>query len=176
MKRPYIQSSLVSFFLFQNLCTDSDTTRGLLSDLFVGQLSVLARKFLTLEQSAAAAEDTAFIDLTSGDGEWFLLDDIHMQIGLVVQVLDTMDFLGVLPSNLVAAQCLFKLNGVTKQLHHFNSSFFGIILQEGLKSFQREDPTGEWGGGVFFEERCPGTSVEQAGSVEMNVTDEFGKQ
>ena len=93
--------------------------------------------------SAAAASAETGLEQTSSDGEWFLLDDIHMQIGQVSQLLDTMDLLGILPAEMSGVQCLYKLQAVVAQLHNFNNSFFVIVMPEGIKSFQKEDQSGE---------------------------------
>lgn len=127
-----------------------------MSDLFVGSVIMqTTRKLLTLETSAkdAVAAGGSILDLTSSEGQWFLADEIHMQVGLTAQVLDAMDFLGLAPptggagtddSPLAAAgRAVYKLQAVIKQLQHFNSSFFGIVLPEGIKAFQNEDPTGK---------------------------------
>ncbi len=55
--------------------------KQLLGDLFVGRiLSQICQNFVVLETTARDAEAESFLDLTSGDGEWFLADDIHMQV------------------------------------------------------------------------------------------------
>ncbi len=67
---------------------------------------------------------------------------LSSQIGLITQILDAMDILGLYPHGSVSGNVLHKLHAVIKQLQHFNTSFFGIVLPEGLKSFQNEDPSG----------------------------------
>lgn len=55
--------------------------------------------------------------------------------------MDLLDFYGLLDHQDPRVECIQKLGGVVKSLQHFNSSYFGIVLQEGLKSFTREDPS-----------------------------------
>ena len=86
-----------------------------------------------------------FVDQTNND--WFLFDEILMEIGLASQFLDILDFLGVFTkssgndsmSNLL--KCHHHSHNAIKQLQNLNSSFFVVILQEGLKCFLREDPS-----------------------------------
>ena len=128
-------------------------------------MTQVCQKLLSLETLARQAEYGTFLDVTSGDGEWFLADEIHMQvcrshelivslpvvsyttrssfqIGLMAQILHTMDILGLYPQDSLSGKSLHKLHAVIKQLQTFNTSFFGIVLPEGLKSFQSEDPAG----------------------------------
>lgn len=86
--------------------------------------------------------------LASQNGEWFLLDELFMQMGLMNNLVDVGDCLGLfsdVDSDFHRAQNLIqKLHkNVVDQFQHFNSNFFGIILQEGMKCFQREDPFGK---------------------------------
>ncbi len=68
---------------------------------------------------------------------------VFLQVGQISQIFDAMDFLGLYPNDIPSGKVLYKLQGAFKQLQHFNTSFFGIVLPEGLKSFQSEDPSGK---------------------------------
>lgn len=126
--------------LQQSLQNESESLKLLFQDLLIPNMAGLAKKCFALETMASEASEN-IVDLTSSDGEWFLLDEIQMQVGIAIQTLDLMDFYGLLGQNDTRVECIQKLGGVVKALQHFNSSYFGIVLQEGLKSFTREEPT-----------------------------------
>ncbi len=83
-----------------------------------------------------------------------MLSILFLQVGQISQIFDAMDFLGLYPNDIPSGKVLYKLQGVFKQLQHFNTSFFGIVLPEGLKSFQSEDPSGKDSLHVFAFHEC----------------------
>ncbi len=129
--------------LQQCVAQQPEAVRTHVADLLVaGALGQLTTRLTQLEASAAQAGEN-LVTYCSGT-EWFLIDDVHMHLGEVVHVLDALDFLGLSTTDFnEEVQVLRKLLEVVKQLQHFNASFFGIILQEGIKLFQREDTTGK---------------------------------
>ena len=70
-------------------------------------------------------------------------DEILMHIGYSSQFLDTLDFVGVFSdmSKRDSLKCFHQLQNAIRQLQNLSSSFFAVILQEGLKCFLREDPS-----------------------------------
>ena len=84
----------------------------------------------------------------------FAFNCFFFQVGQISQIFDAMDFLGLYPNDIPSGKVLYKLQGAFKQLQHFNTSFFGIVLPEGLKSFQSEDPSGKDSLHVFVFHQC----------------------
>ena len=65
--------------LQQCLQAENEASRGLFQDLMIPHLAKLAKKLLGLETVAAEASEN-LVDLTSSDGEWFLLDEIQIDV------------------------------------------------------------------------------------------------
>ena len=76
-----------------------------------------------------------------------------MSVGYAQQFVDFVDFTGVFGGSLQqlcnvnldqlpAVKCFYAAQNVVKQLQRLNSSFFSVIFQEGLKAFQKEEPSG----------------------------------
>ena len=122
------------------------TVYAITGGVAVSKIAELTKKLLGLESTVYLNGDEGrFVDLSNSD--WFLFDDILMQIGFASQFLDALDFLGVFsnPSDINEAygplKCFNQFHHSVKQLQNLNSSFFTVILQEGLKGFLREDPS-----------------------------------
>ena len=122
------------------------TVQSILGGISVSKLAEITNKILALESTIhVSGGEGHFVDLSNND--WFLFDEILMDIGLSSRFLDTLDFLEILSnpngndamSNLL--RCYHQFHNAVNQLQNLNSSFFAVILQEGLKCFLREDPS-----------------------------------
>ena len=128
--------------LFQHNTPD-DSGKGkvkALTDSVVERLASIATRLLELESAADAAGD-GVVDMVEGDLP--LLDEIRMQLGVAANLLDTLGLVGAVPDDCKAAGLVQQMQNVSKQMTQFCSNFYVIVMQEGLKSFQREEPTGK---------------------------------
>ena len=123
-----------------------NTVGSIMGGFAVSKLAEIIKKILALETTVHLNGDEGrFVDLNNS--EWFLFDELLMQIGFVSQFLDALDFLGIFPtmsgsnSTSKALRCFAKFYHAIKQLQNLNASFFAVILHEGQKSFFREDPS-----------------------------------
>ena len=119
-----------------------------LGGLLVNKVREIAIKTLLLEQEAAAQlrMDLTLVDYIGqgSQSKWFLFDEILMSVGHAEQFYDFLDFLGAFPvAQLPASKAFYQGVEVVKQLQNLNNSFFSVIFQEGLKCFQKEEPSGE---------------------------------
>ena len=113
---------------------------GVLTCSVVERLASIAAGMSRLEAAADAAAD-GMVDVA--EGELPLLDEIRMQLGVAANLLDTLDLVGAVPADCAgAAGVVQQMQNVSKQMAQFSSNFYVIVMQEGIKSFQREDPTG----------------------------------
>ena len=110
----------------------------------VTKMAEITKNILSLESTIHLnGGDGNFVDLSNSN--WFLFDEVLMEIGTASQFLDTLDFLGVFSdtngsdSTSDLCKCYHQFYDAIKQLQNLNSSFFSVILQEGLKCFLRED-------------------------------------
>lgn len=99
-------------------------------------LAELVRSMEKLTALDSKIDPDNFVGQTANDGEWFLLDKIIMEIGYTCQVLNFMEIFNLTEPTSVN---LLAVNNVLKQFKQLNGSYFAIILQEGLKNYQRED-------------------------------------
>lgn len=119
-----------------------NTVYSIMNGVAVTKLAEVTKKILVLESTVHLNGDACgFVDLSNSD--WFLFDEILMQIGYSSQFLDTLDYVGVFSdmSTRDSLKCCHQLQNAVKQLQNLSSSFFAVILQEGLKCFLREDPS-----------------------------------
>ena len=80
---------------------------------------------------------------TMGGGNWLLHDEIMLTVGYTSQFLDFVKSVGAGVEGTKAGAGLFSLaHNVVKRLQHLSSSFFTVIFQEGIKCFQKEEPSG----------------------------------
>ena len=122
------------------------TVYSILSGIAATKMAEIVKKVVTLESTIHFnGGEGQFVDLSNSD--WFLFDEILMEIGFGSQFLDTIDFLGLFSettsdgSMSSLLKCYNHFHHAVKQLQNLNSSFFAVILQEGLKCFLREDPS-----------------------------------
>ena len=112
---------------------------GVLACSLVERLASSAAGLARLEAAADAAAD-GMVDVA--EGELPLLDEIRIQLGVAANLLDTLDLVGAVPAECAgAAGVVQQMQSVSKQMAQFSSNFYVIVMQEGIKSFQREDPT-----------------------------------
>ena len=72
-----------------------------------------------------------------------VIDPTLLQLGVAANLLDTLDLVGAVPEECAgSASVVQQMQSVSKQMAQFSSNFYVIVMQEGIKSFQREDPTG----------------------------------
>ena len=70
---------------------------------------------------------------------------------MAANLLDTLDLVGAVPAECAGpAGVVQQMQSVSKQMAQFSSNFYVIVMQEGIKSFQREDPTGKFGSLFYF--------------------------
>ena len=93
-------------------------------------VEVIAR----LTNAEAMIDPSRFLEQTSANGDWFLLDEILMEVSLGCQIMVFLDNFGLAESKRMAS-----LRETLKHMRLLSGSYFAIILPEGLKNFQKED-------------------------------------
>ena len=124
--------------IFTQFLLQKDTRIELVT---IPDLCQLLSNCLELEQQARSCYDV-FIDVFSNKGtNWLLFDEILLTVGQSGQYLE---YFKTTLDTVDEPAKLFSLGQkVVKKLQHLNSSFFTVIFQEGLKCFQKEEPSGE---------------------------------
>ena len=93
--------------------------------------------------SSASVGGGGGVASTMGGGNWLLHDEIMLTVGYTSQFLDFVKSVGAGVEGTKAGAGLFSLaHNVVKRLQHLSSSFFTVIFQEGIKCFQKEEPSG----------------------------------
>jgi PI-3-kinase-related kinase SMG-1 len=133
--------------LLQHLNGNDKGRVRMFGDIVVIRLATIASRLAELETVASKSEDGIVDVVPPGhENEWSLLDEIRMQLGVASNLLDTMDLVGAMPADseaaAMAAEAFQQQQKVSKQIAQFSSNFYVIIMQEGLKSFQKEDQSG----------------------------------
>ena len=76
---------------------------------------------------------------------------LNLTTGVAANLLDTLDLVGAVPAECAGpAGVVQQMQSVSKQMAQFSSNFYVIVMQEGIKSFQREDPTGKFGSRFYI--------------------------
>ena len=103
----------------------------------------LTSTVMEVEKRSQESTKDEFIDVLSGQNpNWLLFDEILLT---VTYCGNFMDFVNKSTEMEIGGGSGFYLYGlgmnVVKKLRHLSDSFFAVIFQEGLKCFQKEEPS-----------------------------------
>ena len=124
------------------LSSESRIFKGHMTKFVIEEISSQCQNMHNWEELALNTLE-GFLQTTNSEGDQYLIDDLKMENAVLHQVLDTSDFLGLFDmSKSLAKKSLDLLKDLFEQMDNFNSSFYGVLLGEGIKLFQREDQSG----------------------------------